>query len=344
MKKLFGALTLAALLASGSAYAADVFEYNFQTVYSGPHVLNLQYFQPVTEEIKAESDGRLVLHFFQSATLVKPEEALPALKNGTVDIISFGSTYQETLFPHSYLYNMPYLVKDCVQSSALYWKIYNELPEVKAEWDKHGKILTIWGSDRTGIYSVKGPILSPADMQGKRVLFWSGGLADQIKAWGGTPVQITPNDTYIALQRGMGDAFFGPLPAGVAFKLLEVAKDVTILPTFTQMMVNGVSWDVWNELPTDLQDLLYAKLGGEENSIKTGRILYDATDRDIETMKAAGCTIHDLSDEQRMAFQDADRGTIMPFWISELKRIGNPDPEGAIKRAYELGAALPPTQ
>ena len=340
MKKLFSALALAALLVPGNACAAD-FEYNFQSAYAGPHILNTAMYLPGIEELKTESNGRLMLHYFQSGNIVKTDESLNALVNGTVDFGGCGPQYNDVWFPHTLSFIVPHIAKDSVQASALYWKAYSTIPEVKAEWDKHIKLLTLWGSDRSGFFSIKGPILSPADMQGKRVLIWSGGQVDQVKAWGGTPVQITSNDTYIALQRGMGDVFYGPLPVGVAYKLLEIAKDITIIPGNTIFIVLGANWDAWNELPKDLQDMIEAKFGGEAASIKSGRLLYDATNRDLDTMRAAGCTIHTLTAEQYQVFKDADHDVSTAFWLNDLKRIGNPDPAAAIKRAYDMAAATP---
>lgn len=339
-KSVFASLALTAILAP-AAHAAEVFEYNFQSTYSGPHVLNTQMYQPAVEKLKEQSKGRLVLHYFMSGAISKPEESVPGVINGNIDIGGVVSHYQDTMFPNTHAFEVPHITRDSVQASALYWKAYNEIPEIKAEWDKVGKVLSIWGSDRSGLFSGKGAILTPTDLKGKRVLIWNGGQVDQIKSWGGIPVQVSPNDTYMALQRGMGDVFFGPLPVGVAYKLMEVAKDITVIPATTLFIVNIVNWDVWNELPADLQGMLMAELGGEENSIRSGRLLYDYTNKDIETMRTAGSTIHYLTEAQYQSFKDADREVTTNFWLNDLKRLGVADPTAAIKRAYDMAATVP---
>lgn len=335
-------LTLtAALLVPVAASADDAYEYNFQSMYAGPHVLNTQMFQPDLEQLEKDTGGRLKVHFFMSGAITKPEEAVPGVMNGNLDMAGVVSHYQDTLFPNTHVFEVPHVTRDSVQASALYWKAYNTIPEVKAEWDKVGKVLTVWGSDRSGLFSARGPMLSPADLKGKRVLIWNGGQVDQVKAWGGIPVQVSPNDTYMALQRGMGDVFFGPLPTGVAYKLMEVAKDITVIPATTLFLVNVVNWDVWNEIPADLQQQLYDKLGGEQASLKSGQFLYDYTNKDIDTMKAAGCTIHYLSEPQYQAFKDADHDVTMAFWRDDLKRLGIKDPEAAIQKVYDMAATIP---
>lgn len=340
-KTFFVSLALAAsLLLPAPARAADVFEYNFQSTYAGPHVLNLHDYQPWIKELEAKSNGRLKLHFFMNGALVKTEEATPSIMNGNLDIGGCGPQYTDSLFPHTLAFTVPHIAADSVQSSALFWKAYEEIPEVKAEWDKVGKVLTIWGSDRSGFFCPKDPVFSPADMRGKRVLIWSGGQVDQVKAWGGIPVQVSSNDTYMALQRGMGDMFFGPLPTGVAYKLMEVSKHITIIPANSIYIANVMNWDCWNELPEDLQNLLMEGQG-KEGSIRAGALLYQYTNKDLETMKAAGCTIHTLTPEQYQAFKDADREVTMDWWNKDLKRLGVADPAMEIKRAYDMAAQIP---
>lgn len=341
LQRILASVTLAVMLTTGQALASDVFECNFQSSYAGPHVLNVQLFQPAVANILKRSDGKLNVNFFMSNSIVKASEGIPAVMNGNVDMAGVVSYFQDTMFPNTHVLEVPYVTRDSVQASALYWKAYNEIPEIKAEWDKAGKLLSIWGSDRSGIFSTKGPIKSPADLKGKRVLIWNGSQVDQVKAWGGVPVQVAAGDTYLGLQRGMGDVFFGPLPTGVAYKLTEVAKDVTVIPATTMLLATIVNWDVWNDMKPEFQQLIMDELGGEKASIRSGRLLYDATNKDIETMRGMGCTIHPLTPAEIQTFRDADSEVINAFWHSDLQRLGIADPEAAIKRIFDMAATVP---
>jgi TRAP-type C4-dicarboxylate transport system substrate-binding protein len=332
----------AVLLAPSSGFAAadEVFEYNYQSSYGGPHVCNVHQYPQWIEEVAKLSGGRLKINFFLSGALVKNEETTPAIMNGNVDIAGAGPTYSYDLHPYSYAFQLPHITRDAVQATHLYWNAYKTIPEVKAEWDKTMKILAVWGSDRMGLFARGDAVLTPADLAGKRVLIWSGGQVDQVKAWGGIPVQVSPNDTYIALQRGMGDVFFGPLPTGVAYKMMEVSKNITIFPAATIFITIGMNWDAYNDLPDDLKKII-DDTTGEAFSLRSGDLLYEYTNKDIETMKAAGCIFHDLTDAQYQAFKDADREVTMEFWMKELARLGVPDPAAVIQRSYDMAAATP---
>lgn len=319
---------------------ADTLEVNFQSMYAGPHVLNTQLYQPGSAAMEKLTNGELKLHYFMSGALTKPEEVVPSMINGNLDMAGIGVHYQDNLFPHSIILEIPHITKDSVHASAFYWKAYNEIPEIKAEVDKVGKVLTVWGSDRSALFSAVGPILSPADLKGKRVLLWSGGQVDQVKAWGGVPVQVSPNDTYMGLQRGMGDVFFGPLPTGVAYKIMEVAKDATIIPATTLFLINSVNHEVWNDMTPASQKAMMDTFGGEEKSKLSGQLLFDGSNRDLETMKAAGVKIHTLTDAQYQSFKDADRDTVQSFWVNDLTRLGIKDPEAWITKIRNMADSM----
>lgn len=341
-KSLAAVLALALFLSGAGAGAAEprTYRYNFQSAYAGPHVLNTQMYLPWLDELAEKSDNRLILDYFMNGALVRAEDIVPALMNGNLDLGGAGPDGRADQFIHTLTFMMPYIARDSVQASELYWQAYTTVPEVKAELDRVGKILTVWGSDRSGLFSTKGPILSPSDLKGKKVLIWNPSQAAQVEAWGATPVPVAALDTLRALQRGAGDVFFGPLPTGVAYKLMNAAKDVTILPASSMLMFNAVSWNVWNELPPDLRQLLVDSTG-HEASVRSGRLLYDATNKDLETMRRAGISIHELTPVQEGAFRQAERQMTVDNWRAALKSGGSADPDAEIRRAYDMADAMP---
>src|SRR3546814_16955298 len=50
------------------------------------------------------------------------------------------------------------------------------------------------------------PVKSPADLKGKKVRVFSEGLADEIRAFGGSPVKLPFSEVYTAMQYGTIDA------------------------------------------------------------------------------------------------------------------------------------------
>ena len=69
MRKMKVALALAAMLALPTmGSAADVYEFNFQSSYRGPHAINMNVYKPWIADLEKQSNGQLILHFFNSGT------------------------------------------------------------------------------------------------------------------------------------------------------------------------------------------------------------------------------------------------------------------------------------
>lgn len=317
-------LTVAAMLVSGSAFAADSYHIRYQSVYPGPHVINVKILEPWVKEVTEKSGGRLDVEYFSSGAIIKLEDANKSVKTGTLDMASFSTPQAVSDFPHLATIGLAFLAKDSEHGTRIAWEMYKRFPEVKKELEQDVQFLTMWTSDRSGIFSTKTAVKSPADLKGKRVLFWSGGQGDQIKQWGGIPVQVPINDTYVALQRGMGEAFFGPLPAGTSQKLMEVAKHVTVLPINVGTISMVMNKDYFDDLPKDLQQFLLDNTG-EAMGARTATALKNSTDADMETMTAQGSTIYHLTPEEVQAFAAPLAESDNTYWIDQMARYGEPN-------------------
>ena len=58
---------------------------------------------------------------------------------------------------------------------------------------------------------------------------WDAGSIRFVKALGANPLQVTPPDTYLALERGMADGVFCPLAPMYSYKVTEVTSHHTFL-------------------------------------------------------------------------------------------------------------------
>lgn len=164
---------------------------------------------------------------------------------------------------------------------------------------------------------------------------------DQVRSWGGIPVQIAPGDTYMALERGLGDVFFGPLPTGVAYGLLKLerVKDVTVLPATTVFLAFVVNHDVWNSLSDKDRALMEKSAAGR--SVEAGRLLYQRTNEDMEAMRKAGCSVHVLDAVQFQAFKAANSTLLANWWVSKLEKLGVSDAKAFLRLAQDMAGETP---
>ncbi len=312
-------LSFCALCMANTASAAPI-EFNYQGAYMGPHVFNIEMGPNWAKKLKADSKNDLIAHYFQDGGLVKSNDLPHSIISGTVDMGSTGLAHLADTTTITLNSAAGFITKDAIHGTALLEKLYNDNKEIRDEQAKVGKVLSMWTADRSAFFSTSGPIKSPADLKGKRVLVWGGSSIAVIKAWGGVPVQVLPSDTYLGLQRGMGEVFLGPIPTGVSFKLMEVAKDITPISAMTAFVFTWVSWDLWNDMSSTQQKQLEdsTKNWGKELAVK----LVDVTNKDLVTMKNAGCTITNLSDAEVKQFADISKKVSIENAATEFKRYG----------------------
>ncbi len=299
------------------ALAASV-DFNYQSVYTGPHVFNTETAQPWAKNLEKTSGGELIAHYFMASSLIKENDAVHALIAGTLDMASNGVMFTPDLAPITANSALSFTSSDAIHATKFINKLYNDNKEIQDELAKIGKILNMWAADRAGFFSTVGPITSTNDLKGKRVLVWNGKQIAQVQAWGGIPVQVVPSDTYLGLQRGMGEIFMGPLPVGVAYKIMEVAKDVTPIAVAATPIFTWVSWDLWNDMTPKQQQILVDTT--KDWGTKTGTDLVNSTNRDIETMKKAGVKFHEISASELAKFRDLDKPVAVQFVAEDFKR------------------------
>src|SRR3546814_19610239 len=72
------------------------------------------------------------------------------------------------------------------------------------------------------------PVKSPADLKGKKVRVFSEGLADEIRAFGGSPVKLPFSEVYTAMQYGTIDPAVTGFQGVNSQRLYEVSKYVLV--------------------------------------------------------------------------------------------------------------------
>ncbi len=335
MKKLLslGAAALVAFFASTAAMAEEYFELSYSHVLSSIHPASKAIVEWAAD-LEEKSNGQIVIHIYDNGSLMKTQEYIPAMKAGGLDIgVMFASTLFSDL-PHLATHSLPFVADDSRDASRLYWEMLQQ-PEVQEELGKFSLVITGWSSDRSCLVSIKDPILKPSDLKGKRVLVWNGPYAEEVRAWGGVPVLVLPQDTYVALQRGMGEVLYGQIPMVPSLKLQELVKHLTIMPSQNNAMAVVLSKKTAELMPPELVQLILDS-GGQKESERLGQITYEACERDLATLKEAGVQIHELSDESLDAFKTLSLTVLKPFWLDVLAKGGETNGEAWIEKVYAL--------
>jgi TRAP-type C4-dicarboxylate transport system substrate-binding protein len=151
----------------------------------------------------------------------------------------------------------------------------------------------------------KKPVRTLAELKGLKVRS-SGKIADMLKAAGASPVLVPGEEIYTALSTGVIDAaHWGAAAGALTMKLCEPAK-YYIQPNlaFSATDLIMVSKKAWDELPADLQKIVY--LAFKERCWRRSNEYIQEEVKALETMKKKyGVQVSTLDKEAQKMLQQA---------------------------------------
>ncbi|MBN2061406.1 MAG: TRAP transporter substrate-binding protein DctP [Deltaproteobacteria bacterium] len=340
MKKYFITLMVMVLMAPIYTEAASkkVYELNVSHHLPAVHPIHLNLVER-TKKIESLSNGKLKFIIYDNCTLSKPQAVWKAIRDGGVDIGLVNPNMLPADFPHAVIHDMSFLNSDALRSSLLMYEMC-QMDEVKAEIDiGNGMLLYALSSDRWSLGSANFPIHAMDALKGKRVIV--NQATDEIKSWGGNPVFVPIPEVYLALQRGMGDVFYGPTPMFAPMKLQEVVKYMTVIPSTMTAALFLMNKNAFSSLPEDLQKILLDNTG-KEATYDVGRIIRDACLSDIKKLSQSGVQFHILksNSEELKPWQEASDPVMLPYWKDILTRGGEKNPDKWIQKVRELASSV----
>ena len=203
-----------------STDAGEVTTLRFSHFMTATDNINTEALEPWAKKIEADSNGRLKIEIYPSATLSKPGATYDATAKGSVDIGMQAQGYTAGRFPLTQIVELPGITNTAQQQSCILHKLYND-GIIKDEYeDTH--LLALIGTGQGALHTVDKPIRTPADMKGLRIRQPSAVASHIIEATGAAPVGMPASDTYTSLQRGVIDGLSFTWQPIQAFRLDEL--------------------------------------------------------------------------------------------------------------------------
>ena len=148
-----------------------------------------------------------------------------------------------------------------------------------------------------------------------------------VKAFGGTPVEISTGDLFSALDRGMVDGTFFTWGGSLAFGLKDATKYRTECSAVLDVFIVTMNRDTFAKLPADIQKIF------DENSTPAVSQKYAAAHMELEKgargaiagsdKKAGNPPIHVLPPEELARWKLAAKG-VLNEWAADLEKDGLP--------------------
>ncbi len=283
------------------------------------------FFIPRVDEELAKT-GNYSINWQESygGAIVKPRGVLEGIKLGLGDIGIVTTIFHNSSLPSQGISAVtPFIAADARAVATAVDEIAKEFPQMAAELGAENQVYLATGVvlDTYQMFS-KEPVNSLKDLEGKKVagagynLRYLEGIEGAAGVRGGLP------DFYNMLQTGVVDAaMLWPEAAGT-FKIAEVAPymlkaDLGAVNSKT-LTVNK---DVWADLPDEVKEVLQTV--AVEYRDHVAGVAMDSAAEAIETYKAGGGTVVEMSDAERQAWANA-MPNIAAEWAAELDGKGAP--------------------
>ncbi len=250
-------LTVGAVFAAGQAEAAKQESFKLKlghasTTESTRHKALLVF----KDYVEKESEGRLIIEIYPAGTLGNEGDMIEAMKLGTLEMFTGGVFASQT--PMLEIYLMPFFFP--TQADLMKVSHSDLGKRIMASAEKYGiKMLAIGDGGSRQITNNVRPIKTPADMKGLKIRTPPiESIIKAMEAMGASAVSIPYGDTYMALKTNVADGQENPLANIGDMKFFEVQKYMTMIDYQFHPEPIDIGLDMWNKLPSDLQEILQA--------------------------------------------------------------------------------------
>lgn len=238
MKKLLIAVAGAGLVSAlGTSAAYGETEIPLAT-WGGTNHINIRHFVPALEEaIEATKPNNLVLHHFPGGQLGQDREMPVAIPTGQVKLAWITVNGWTGTVPDTRIMDAPTGLT-MAQLDELIDRPDGLMSVLQKKFEEKNTVLLGLADLGPPAIVSKTPIKSPDDFKGKKVRVFSEGLAEAVRAFGGSPVSLPFAEIYSAMQYGTVDAAIIGFQGVNSQRMYEVAEHVLVPASFlgTTMM------------------------------------------------------------------------------------------------------------
>lgn len=210
------------------------------------------------EAVTEATDGAVTFEANYGGSLCDGAEMLSCVQSGRADLGSMSLAYFPSELPITSLGAVPFKTSNLDAAIHATYDFVQDNQEVQDELTEANQHLLYVGPAAPPILGVKDPIDSLEDVDGRSIRAL-GVLGASVKELGWSPVDISANDLYEAMQRGTIDGALFPVNGMVGYRLIENTDHYYDMGRYigvndnTLTMIND---DTWRTLSPELQDTL----------------------------------------------------------------------------------------
>jgi TRAP-type transport system periplasmic protein len=190
--------------------------------------INIDAIVPFLQNTEKQSKGSLTWKYLPGNQIVSVRSALKGLRDGLIDAGMVIPVFaRRDMINNNIIYDTIHLGHDdpIAAAGAAHETIMLNCPNCVAEYKKFNAILLSSFAGASNVMVCRKPVKTLADIKGLKVR--GGGAANRmVKALGGVPVNVPPQELAIALERGGLDCSLQALNWMLSFGIHDIAKHV----------------------------------------------------------------------------------------------------------------------
>ena len=251
--------------------------------------------------VEEATEGRVSVDVFHSGVLGDQPDAIEQMRAGALEVGNFNMGPMGPVVPMTNVLSLPFLFQSVER---MHEAMDGEIGERFAQaLEEEGIVALSWfDSGSRSLYNTKGPIETPADVEGLKFRVMSNDLyVDMIDALGGNATPMAYSEVFQALRTGVIDGAENNYPSFESSNHFEAAPyysvtDHLILPEC--LCVSKAAWDALS--PEDQE----AVRGAARDAAARQRELWaERSDASRAKVEEAGVEINEVAD--KAAFQAA---------------------------------------
>lgn len=334
-----GALIAACALTALGAAAQQPRKLTYATFYGASefYEMSAKYFM---DEVGKRTQGKVTFQPYYGGTLLKTAEMSTGLAKGAADIgAAVPAAFSPREFPLTGVV-MPFISENPMAVTYAFRELVATTPELQEEYRRNNqKLLWALGSGENSMWTNK-PIRTAADLKGSRIRAIIG-VADGIKALGGTPISIPWVEALELVQRGGAEGVSGtPFNQAILTKVYDMApyaSNAGRMGVYTPVTWT-INLDTWKSLDAATQKVM------EEVAAEVPDVYFKAfageMDKMVAQARSAKMTYVAMDEAEVKRWQEVARPEVQKKWASmAAPRFKQPqqlvDKFTALTRKYE---------
>ncbi|WP_421904568.1 TRAP transporter substrate-binding protein [Mameliella sp.] len=273
------------------------------------------------DKVEADSNGRIEIERYPAMQLGgTPPELIDQAIDGVADIVWAVNGFTPGRFPHTEVFELPFMTYDAEATSYAYWKMFEEH---MADTDfAQVKILGTWVHG-PGMLHTSDPVDEPADLDGMKIRGGSRMVNQLLELLGAEPIGLPVTAIPEALSKGVINGTTIPWEVTAALKVSELVDNHTEFDgpaIYNLTFVLAMNQERYDSLPADLQKVIDDN-SGLEFSVFAGGTMAAADGPARQIAVDRGNNIITISAEDAARWEELAR-PVYDAWIADVADKG----------------------